>query len=133
MLRAHTARCVPCAAFQADTVTITHKLRLAPLALLPGARLRCRLAAVSWAGSPQVGAAAAVAVLTAAGIGALLSTSPQPTQADRGRSRRRPRRSWLFRVSRRTSWPAAAPAAGVPAAPGPRLGTHGLESLACGL
>jgi ferric-dicitrate binding protein FerR (iron transport regulator) len=78
MLRAHTARCVPCAAFQAETVAITHKLRLAPLlplpapvALPPRRRVVGRIA--------QVGAAAAVAVL-AAGIGALLSTSPQPTE-----------------------------------------------------
>ena len=35
MLRAHTARCVPCAPFQADAVAITHKLRLAPLEPLP--------------------------------------------------------------------------------------------------
>src|SRR6188472_3567850 len=46
MLRAHTARCVPCAQFQSEAVAITHKLRLAPLA---------------------------------AGIGALLSASPQPS------------------------------------------------------
>ena len=35
MLRAHTARCVPCAQFQSETVAITHKLRLAPLEPLP--------------------------------------------------------------------------------------------------
>ena len=78
MLRAHTARCLPCATFQAETVAITHKLRLAPLealpapvALPPRRRVVGRLT--------QVGAAAAVAVL-AAGIGALLSTSPQPAR-----------------------------------------------------
>jgi ferric-dicitrate binding protein FerR (iron transport regulator) len=78
MLRAHTARCVPCAQFQAEAVAITHKLRLAPLeplpapiALPPRRRVVGRLL--------QVGAAAAVAAL-AAGIGALLSTSPQPSQ-----------------------------------------------------
>ena len=77
MLRAHTARCVPCAQFQHEAVAITHKLRLAPLeplpapiALPPRRRVVGRLL--------QVGAAAAVAAL-AAGIGALLSTSPQPT------------------------------------------------------
>ena len=78
MLRAHTARCVPCAQFQAEAVAITHKLRLAPLeplpapiALPPRRRVVGRLL--------QVGAAAAVAAL-AAGIGALLSTNPQPSQ-----------------------------------------------------
>lgn len=78
MLRAHTTRCLPCAAFLADTVAITHRLRLAPLeplpapvALPPRRRVVGRLA--------QIGAAAAVAVL-AAGIGALLSTSPQPAR-----------------------------------------------------
>ena len=78
MLRAHTARCVPCAHFQSEAVAITHKLRLAPLeplpapiALPPRRRVVGRLL--------QVGAAAAVAVL-AAGIGALLSTAPPPTQ-----------------------------------------------------
>jgi anti-sigma factor RsiW len=78
MLRAHTGRCLPCASFQAETVAITHKLRLAPLeplpapvALPPRRRVVGRLV--------QVGAAAAVAVL-AAGIGALLSTSPQPAR-----------------------------------------------------
>jgi len=35
MLRAHTARCVPCAQFQAEAAAITHKLRLAPLEPLP--------------------------------------------------------------------------------------------------
>ena len=35
MLRAHTARCVPCAQFQSEAVAITHKLRLAPLEPLP--------------------------------------------------------------------------------------------------
>ena len=35
MLRAHTARCVPCAQFQTEAVAITHKLRLAPLEPLP--------------------------------------------------------------------------------------------------
>ena len=77
MLRAHTARCVPCAQFQSEAVAITHKLRLAPLeplpapiALPPRRRVVGRLL--------QVGAAAAVAML-AAGIGALLSTSPQPS------------------------------------------------------
>ena len=76
MLRAHTARCVPCAAFQVEAAAITHRLRLAPLqplpapvALPPRRRVVGRLL--------QVGAAAAVAVL-AAGIGALLSTSPHP-------------------------------------------------------
>jgi ferric-dicitrate binding protein FerR (iron transport regulator) len=75
MLRAHTARCVPCAQFQSEAVAITHKLRLAPLeplpapiALPPRRRVVGRLL--------QVGAAAAVAAL-AAGIGALLSTPPQ--------------------------------------------------------
>jgi hypothetical protein len=78
MLRAHTARCVPCAQFQSEAVAITHKLRLAPLeplpapiALPPRRRVVGRLL--------QVGAAAAVAAL-AAGIGALLSTSPQPSR-----------------------------------------------------
>lgn len=78
MLRAHTARCVPCAQFQSETVAITHKLRLtpleplpAPIALPPRRRVVGRLL--------QVGAAAAVAAL-AAGIGALLSTTPQPSQ-----------------------------------------------------
>jgi ferric-dicitrate binding protein FerR (iron transport regulator) len=77
MLRAHTARCVPCAQFQSEAVAITYKLRLAPLeplpapiALPPRRRVVGRLL--------QVGAAAAVAAL-AAGIGALLSTSPPPT------------------------------------------------------
>ena len=58
-------------------MAITHKLRLAPLeplpapiALPPRRRVVGRLL--------QVGAAAAVAML-AAGIGALLSTSPQPS------------------------------------------------------
>ena len=76
VLRAHTARCVPCAQFQSEAVAITHKLRLAPLeplpapiALPPRRRVVGRLL--------QVGAAAAVAAL-AAGIGALLPTSPQP-------------------------------------------------------
>jgi len=78
MLRAHTTRCVPCAQFQSEAVAITHKLRLtpleplpAPIALPPRRRVVGRLL--------QVGAAAAVAAL-AAGIGALLSTSPQPTR-----------------------------------------------------
>jgi ferric-dicitrate binding protein FerR (iron transport regulator) len=77
MLRAHTARCLPCAAFQGEAVAITHTLRLAPLeplpapvALPPRRRVVGRLV--------QVGAAAAVAAL-AAGIGALLSATPQPT------------------------------------------------------
>jgi len=77
MLRAHTARCVPCAQFQSEAVAITHKLRLAPLeplpapiALPPRRRVVGRLL--------QVGAAAAVAA-RAAGIGALLSASPQPS------------------------------------------------------
>ena len=74
MLRAHTARCVPCAQFQSEAVAITHRLRLAPLeplpapiALPPRRRVVGRLL--------QVGAAAAVAAL-AAGIGALLSAPP---------------------------------------------------------
>jgi len=82
MLRAHTARCVPCAAFQAEAAAITHRLRLAPLeplpvpvALPPRRRVVGRLA--------QVGAAAAVAVL-AAGIGTLLSTSTGGSTLDAG-------------------------------------------------
>ena len=74
MLRAHTLRCLPCAAFEADAGAITQKLRLAPfeplpapVALPPRRRTAARFA--------QVGAAAAVAVL-AAGIGTLLSSSP---------------------------------------------------------
>src|SRR3954463_13214088 len=79
MLRAHTARCVPCAQFQAEAAAITHKLRLAPLeplpapiALPPRRRVVGRLL--------QVRAAAAGAAL-AAGIGALLSRPPQPRPA----------------------------------------------------
>ena len=49
MLRAHTARCVPCAQFQSEAVAITHKLRLTPLEPLP-APMRCLRAAASWAG-----------------------------------------------------------------------------------
>ena len=70
MLRAHTSRCVPCAQFQTEAVAITHKLRLtpleplpAPVALPPRRRVVGRL----------------LQVALAAGIGALLSTSPQPT------------------------------------------------------
>lgn len=78
MLRAHTARCVPCAQFQVEAVAITHRLRLmpleplpAPIALPPRRRVVGRLL--------QVGAAAAVAAL-AAGIGALLSATPEPAR-----------------------------------------------------
>jgi hypothetical protein len=73
MLRAHTARCVPCAAFQAETAALTCRLRLAPLEPMPAPIvLPTRRRSVSRIA--QVGAAAAVAVV-AAGIGTMLSTS----------------------------------------------------------
>jgi hypothetical protein len=79
MLRAHTARCLPCAAFQAETAALTSCLRLAPLEPMPAPvvlptrrRSASRLA--------QVGAAAAVAVL-AAGIGAMLSSTDTAVRA----------------------------------------------------
>ena len=71
MLRAHTARCVPCAVFQAETAALTSCLRLAPVVLPTRHRSVSRIA--------QVGAAAAVAVV-AAGIGTLLSTSDTATR-----------------------------------------------------
>jgi ferric-dicitrate binding protein FerR (iron transport regulator) len=73
MLRAHTARCAPCAAFQADAAAMTSCLRLAPLEPMPApVVLPMRRRSVSRIA--QVGAAAAVAVV-AAGIGTMLSTS----------------------------------------------------------
>jgi hypothetical protein len=73
MLRAHTARCVPCATFQADAAAMTSCLRLAPLEPMPApVVLPTRRRSVSRIA--QVGAAAAVAV-AAAGIGTMLSTS----------------------------------------------------------
>jgi len=78
MLRAHTARCVPCAVFQAETAALTSCLRLAPLEPMPApVVLPTRRRSVSRIA--QVGAAAAVAVV-AAGIGTLLSTSDTATR-----------------------------------------------------
>jgi ferric-dicitrate binding protein FerR (iron transport regulator) len=72
MLRAHTARCAPCAAFQADAAAMTSCLRLAPLEPMPApVVLPTRRRSVSRIA--QVGAAAAVAVV-AAGLGTMLSS-----------------------------------------------------------
>jgi predicted anti-sigma-YlaC factor YlaD len=76
MLRAHTARCAACSAFQAQATAFTCRLRLAPLEPMPApVALPSRRRAVSR--RAQVGAAAAVAAM-AAGIGTLLSTA-EPT------------------------------------------------------
>jgi predicted anti-sigma-YlaC factor YlaD len=76
MLRAHVARCAPCAAYQSEVTALTYRLRLAPLEpLLAPVVLPSRRRSVSRA--LQVGAAAAVAVV-ATGIGALLASSPPP-------------------------------------------------------
>ncbi len=75
LLRAHLRKCPACAAFGADSRTITSALRLAPLEPLPApVVLPSRRRSV--ARLTQVGAAAVVAV-AAAGIGTLLSTSNQ--------------------------------------------------------
>ena len=77
MLRAHTANCAACSAFQAEATAIAYRLRLAVLEPLP-APVALPLRRRSVGRFVQVGAAAAVAVL-AAGIGTVLSTSPGAT------------------------------------------------------
>jgi len=77
MLRVHTERCLPCAAFQSEAISITYRLRLAPLEPLPApVVLTTRRRSVSRA--LQIGAAAAVAVV-ATGVGTLLASSPPPS------------------------------------------------------
>ena len=122
MLRAHTARCVPCAQFQSEAVAITHKLRLAPLEPLPAPdrpasappRRRagcCR--SVPPPPSPR----------SRPGSGRCSRRSPPADEPHRAR-RAAHRGAALGRLPRCAAGPAAASAARVPVAHRARSGPH---------
>ena len=121
MLRAHTARCVPCAQFQSEAVAITHKLRLtpleplpAPIALPPRRRVvgpvaagRCRRRRRRARGRDR-------------GFALDLTAADEPHRT-RGAAHLV---AALGRLPRRAAGPAAAPAARVPVARRARSGPH---------
>ena len=121
MLRAHTARCVPCAQFQSEAVAITHKLRLAPLEPLPAPIAlppRRRVVGPAAAGRRRCRCRRARGRDRGAALDLAAADEPHRARcaAHRGAA--------LGCVSRRAAGPAAAPAARVPVARRARSGPH---------
>ena len=121
MLRAHTARCVPCAQFQSEAVAITHKLRLAPLEPLPAPiALPPRRRVVGPAAAGRCRCRRRGARRRDRGAALDLAAAVEPHRARRAAHRG----AALGRLPRRAPGPAAAPAARVPVAHRARSGPH---------